>query len=58
MRNDELPFVQKLVGNAHTFVQQSPGILAKIQNQSLQFALLIERIKSFLNLFFCRLVKA
>src|ERR1700691_2772471 len=42
MRNDELVFLQELVGHAHTFAQQAAGITAQIKNQTLEFAELIQ----------------
>ena len=48
MGNDELPFVQELVGNAHAFIEQAAGILPKVEDQSLQIAHFIERIAELL----------
>ena len=38
MRNDELSLLQKLVGHADAFTQQSAGILAQIEDQTLQMS--------------------
>ena len=48
MRNDELSLLQELVGHANAFAQQSAGIAAQIENQSLQIAELIERFGNFM----------
>ncbi len=45
MGNDQLSLVQELVGHAHAFVQQAAGILPQIENQSLEIAHLIERVR-------------
>src|SRR5436309_9074428 len=48
MRDDELSLTQKLVGNSYTFIEQTAGILAKIENKPLQIAHLIQRIRNFM----------
>src|SRR5437899_11709226 len=55
MRNDELSFVKELIGNAHTFIQQSAGILTEVENEAFQISKLVER---FLNFLFRGLVKS
>ncbi len=47
--------MQKLVSHAHAFVEQAARILPQIENQSLQVAHLIERIRDFM---FRRLVES
>ena len=44
MRNDELSLLQELVGHADAFAQQSAGVAAQIEDQSLEVAELIERV--------------
>src|ERR1700733_7147091 len=48
MRNDELVFLQELVGHTHAFAQQAAGIAAQIKNQTLEIAKLIESLRDFL----------
>jgi hypothetical protein len=36
MRHDQLAFIQKHIANGHRFIQQSAGIAAHIQNQSIE----------------------
>ena len=55
MRDDELTFLQELVGYANAFAQQSAGISPQIQNQPFEIAKLVQRLG---NLFFRRLVEA
>src|SRR3954468_6979512 len=57
VRNNQLVFAQKLVGNSHALVQQSTWILAQIENQSLQIAGLIEAVERVLHFFFGGLIK-
>src|ERR1700683_4809626 len=49
VRNDELAFLQELVGHAYAFAQQPAGISPQIENQTLEIAKLIQ---SFRDLFF------
>ncbi len=42
VRDDELSLLQELVGHAYAFTEQSAGILAKIEDQTLEIAHLIE----------------
>ena len=48
VRNDELIFLQELVGHAHAFTQQAAGITAQIENQALEIAKLIQSSGNFL----------
>src|ERR1051326_6558300 len=52
MGNDELSFVQELVSDTYTFVEQSAGVLPKIENQAFQIALLGKGIEGVLNFVF------
>src|SRR5579871_4984307 len=47
MGNDQLSFLQELVGDADALAEQSTGITAQIENQALQIAKLIERLRDF-----------
>ena len=46
--NDHLSLAQELVGYAHAFAQQAAGILAQVENQSLEVAHLIQRVRNFM----------
>src|SRR5579864_1069247 len=48
VRNNQLAFVQELVGNSNALIQQPARILPQIENQALQFTLLIEGIERVL----------
>src|SRR5437867_12906843 len=48
MRNNELSLAQELIGNSYTFIKQPAGILAKIENKTLQIAHLVQRIRNFM----------
>src|SRR5262245_59323724 len=58
MRNNQLSFMQELVGDSHSFVEQSARILTKVKNQALKIALLIKLVERVLDFFFCRLIKS
>ena len=47
MRNDELVFLQELVGYAHAFAEQAAGIAPQIENQTLEIAKLIQSSRNF-----------
>src|SRR5205807_869214 len=49
MRNNQLSFVQELVGNSNALVEQAARILTQVENQAFQIALLIEGIERVLN---------
>src|SRR5947208_2524064 len=55
MGDDELSLMQKFIGNANAFVQQSTRILPQIEDETFQVSELIE---GFLNFFFRRLIEA
>src|SRR5947209_19310469 len=50
MRDDDLSFMQELVGYANTFAQQSAGVLSQIEDQALEFTLLLELLESLRDL--------
>src|SRR3954470_2969567 len=48
MRNDQSSLMQELVGYANAFIKQAARILPQIENQSLQIAHLIQRVRDFM----------
>ena len=47
VRDDQLAFLQELVGHAYAFAQQAARILPEVQNQAFEVAHLIERFTYF-----------
>src|SRR6185312_8390101 len=48
MRNNDLAFLQELVSHANAFIEQAPGIAAKIKNQAFEIAELLQSVFHFL----------
>src|SRR5579859_2568647 len=48
MRDDELTLLEELVGHANALAEQSAGIAAQVEDESLEIAELIERIGNFM----------
>src|SRR5437868_8738323 len=44
MGNDDLAFLQELIGNADTFAEQAAGVLAQVENKTLHIAHFVERL--------------
>src|SRR5437016_11982938 len=47
VRDDYLALLQELVGHSHAFVEQSSGIAAKIEDQALHIAKMLQRLLDF-----------
>src|SRR5438270_10684634 len=45
MRDDDIALSQEFIGHAHTFAQQAARILPKVEDQSFEFAKVIERAR-------------
>src|SRR5260370_13345617 len=48
MRNDDLSFTQKLVGNTNAFIQQTTGIAAQIKDEAFEITELVQRFHNFM----------